>query len=236
MANGRLTFYGHAFFSITTATQKVILIDPWVVENPLCPITLDDLERADLVLVTHDHFDHVGQTGEILRKTGATLVANVETASRIMRDEQIPQTQVLNGGFGLNIGATAPVDGVEITMTQAFHSSGTGAPTGYIVRLENGWSIYHAGDTGLFESMGTLGRTHGIDMALLPIGNVFTMDPVQAVAAVGLIQPKVVVPMHYQSFPILTPSADGFAKELGRVHPGVRVLPLKPGEGVDLNF
>jgi len=236
MANGRLTFYGHAFFSITTATQKVILIDPWVVENPLCPITLDDLERADLVLVTHDHFDHVGQTGEILRKTGATLVANVETASRIMRDEQIPQTQVLNGGFGLNIGATVPVDGVDITMTQAFHSSGTGAPTGYIVRLENGWSIYHAGDTGLFESMGILGRTHGIDMALLPIGNVFTMDPVQAVAAVGLIRPKVVVPMHYQSFPILTPSADSFVKELGRVHPGVRVLPLKPGESVDLNF
>ncbi|MBI4775724.1 MAG: metal-dependent hydrolase [Deltaproteobacteria bacterium] len=230
-----LTFFGHAFFSITTSGGKKVLLDPWVEGNPACPITLADITAADLVLVTHDHADHVGQAGDIVKKTGAMLVANVETASRLARDHDIPQDQVLFGGYGMNIGGTTEVAGVRITQTQAFHSSASGVATGYILQLEDGPCLYHAGDTGVFGSMGTLAATHGINVALLPIGSVFTMDPVQALAAVGLIKPKLVVPMHYGTFPILVQSADDFAQSVRKTYPEVRVSPLKPGETIELN-
>ena len=236
MPLSNLTFWGHAFFSITTSSGKTVLIDPWIEGNPACPITVADITAADLVLVTHDHADHVGQAGDIVKNTGAVLVANVETASRLAKDHDIPQDQVLFGGYGMNIGGTAEVSGIQVTQTQAFHSSATGVATGYVLRLEDGACIYHAGDTGLFGSMETLAATHGINVALLPIGSVFTMDPVQALAAVGLIKPKIVVPMHYGTFPILVPDADGFVENVRKSYPEVTVSPLKPGETIELNL
>jgi L-ascorbate metabolism protein UlaG (beta-lactamase superfamily) len=130
----------------------------------------------------------------------------------------------------MNIGGTVDIEGIGITMTQAFHSSESGAPCGYIVTLEDGTVIYHAGDTGIFESMKTLGDLYSIDMALLPIGSCFTMDPYQAAWAIKLLRPKKVIPLHYKTFPLLVQDADGFVNKAKELAPDVKVVVLNPGD------
>lgn len=224
---------GHASFQITSSEGKVILIDPWI-EGPTSPVKMDDIKEAHLVLVSHDHFDHAGNAAEIAKKTGAILVANVETAGRYKEDLGIPAEKVVYGGFGMNIGGSATLDGIKVTMTQAFHSTMTGSPCGYIITMEDGKTIYHAGDTGIFETMRLFGEIYGIYLALLPIGGVFTMDPFQAAKAVELLKPKKVIPMHYQSFPILEQDTEKFQEELRRREIDAEVVVLKPGEETTL--
>ena len=132
--------------------------------------------------------------------------------------------------MGMNIGGSVTIEGITITMTQAFHSSGTGAPSGYIIKLEDGTVIYHAGDTGIFDSMRLLGELYRINLALLPVGSVFTMDPQQAARALTLLKPKRVIPMHYKTFPILEQSADRFVELARKEAPEVKVLVLEPGQ------
>jgi L-ascorbate metabolism protein UlaG (beta-lactamase superfamily) len=224
---------GHASFQITSPEGKVILIDPWL-EGPTSPVKLDDINEAHLVLVTHDHFDHAGDAAEIVKKTGATLVALVETAARYKDELGVPEDKVVYGGFGMNIGGSTTLDGITVTMTQAFHSTATGFPCGYIIALENGKTIYHAGDTGIFDTMRLFGELYGIDLALLPIGGVFTMDPVQAAKAVELLNTKKVIPMHFVSFPILEQDSGRFRDELKKRGVSVEVIDLKPGEETNL--
>ena len=220
----------HAGFIVSTPGGKTIIIDPWITENPLCPIKLDDITTANIVLVTHDHFDHAGNAVDIVNKTGATLVAQPETVNRFKKDLGLSDERIIFGGFGMNIGGSATIDGITITMTQAFHSSETGSPSGYIIKLEDGTTIYHAGDTGIFESMRLLGELYSIDLALLPIGSAFTMDPYQAAKALTLLKPKRVIPMHYKTFPILEQSADSFVELAKKEAPEVEVVVLQPGE------
>jgi len=225
-----IRWLGHAGFIVSTPGGKIIIIDPWIVDNPLCPVKLDEITTANIVLVTHDHFDHAGNAVDIATKTGATLIAQPETVNRFKKDFGLADDRIIFGGFGMNIGGSATVDGITITMTQAFHSSGTGTPSGYIIKLEDGTVIYHAGDTGIFDSMRLLGELYRIDLALLPIGSVFTMDPRQAAKALTLLQPKRVIPMHYKTFPILEQSADHFVELTRKEAPGVEVIVLKPGQ------
>ncbi len=230
MAGNSIKWLSHASFSIQTSGDKVILIDPWITGNPLSPIGLDDITQADLILVTHDHFDHSGDAGPIAKKTGGVVVGMPETVSKIKEDHGLSEDNIVFGGFGMNIGGTAVVDDIAVTMTQAFHSSESGAPSGYIIRLEDGTTIYHAGDTGIFDSMRVLGDLYPIDVALLPIGSVFTMDPVQAVAALAMLKPKKVIPMHYKTFPILEQDASAFVKLAGQEMPDVEVVVLDPNQ------
>ena len=230
MADNSIEWQSHAFFSITTSKNKELLIDPWITGNPLCPITMDDVVKADIVLVTHDHFDHCADAADISKKTGATLIGQPETVGRLKTDFALPEENIVHNGIGMNIGGSTTIDGITITMTQAFHSSATGAPCGYIIRFEDGKTLYHAGDTGIFESMKTLGNIYKIDLALLPIGSCFTMDPIQAVEAVKLLGTKRVIPMHYKTFPILEQDADGFVRLAKKETPSVKVIVLKPGE------
>lgn len=225
----KVKWLGHAGFQITSNEGKVILIDPWISGNPLACCAIGDLKKADLVLVTHDHFDHSGDAAPITINTGATLVAMPETVGRLQGECGVPSSQIVFG-MGMNIGGTYQQDGISITMTQAFHSSRTGSPAGYIIKLENGFTIYHAGDTGVFSSMEILGRLYPLDLAILPIGSVFTMDPVQAAYAVKLLNPKKVIPMHYATFPILVQEAAPFVGEIKESSPGVEVIVLKPGQ------
>ncbi len=229
MAKTKIKWLVHAAFQITTPGGKVIYIDPWL-ENPLAPINLDDVKEANMVLVTHDHFDHVGQAPDIVKKTGALLVANVETGRRLQSEFHIPAEKVCYFGYGMNIGGNLVYEGISVTMTQAFHSTASGAPCGYIIKLEDGTTIYHAGDTGIFDSMKTLGEFYKIDVAMLPIGSVFTMDPQQAAWAAKMIAPRKVFPMHYKTFPILVQDPKGFVELAGKEAPGVEVIALNPGE------
>ena len=223
-------WHGHANFQITSANGKNILIDPWFEGNPSCATQLSDVKDIDYILVTHDHFDHTGQAAQIAQESKAIVVGIVETVAKLQNEMGVPQDQIVNGGFGMNIGGTSDLDGIKVTMTQAFHSSMTGHPTGFVIGLENGKTIYHAGDTGIFGTMATIGELYPLDLALLPVGSCFTMDPLQAAHALTLLKPKAVIPMHYQTFPILEPDAGGFAELAKQKAADVKVVSLNPGE------
>lgn len=206
-----ITWYSHANFKIETP-NATILVDPFFDGNPASPISGTDIDSADIVLITHDHGDHVGSAVNICQRTGAQLVAIVGTAEKLGL-AGIPANQIANG-VGMNIGGTIEIKGIRITMTQAFHSSESGAPAGYIITLEDGYTIYHAGDTGIFSSMELWGQLYDINLALLPIGGVFTMDPAQAALACKLLGCKYVLPMHWGTFPVLEQNTSNFAKAL----------------------
>ncbi len=225
----KVRWISHAGFIITSPKGKVIIIDPWIEGNPLCPIKLDDIKEAHIVLVTHDHFDHTGNAADIVKKTGATLVVCPETAQKFQK-LGVPSERIASDGYGMNIGGCIRIEGIEIIMTQAVHSSETGTPTGYIIRLEDGKTIYHAGDTGIFESMRTLGEIYNIDLALIPIGSVFVMDPIQAAHSLRLLKPKKAIPMHYRTFPVLEQSADRFVQLAKEIAPDVEIIVLEPGQ------
>ncbi|MGM0425484.1 MAG: metal-dependent hydrolase [Thermodesulfobacteriota bacterium] len=227
-----LTWHGHANFQISTPNQN-ILIDPWFEGNPSACISSGQCGQIDLVLVTHDHDDHTGQAVQICKQTGAKVMAIVETAQKLLQ-QGVPAEQIVNG-IGFNIGGTVEHQDVRVTMVQAFHSSLTGAPVGYILELENGYCLYHAGDTGIFSSLELFGKLFDLDLALLPIGGVFTMDPRQAALACRMLGCKAVVPMHWGSFPVLEQDTAGFKKELQKAGAKTKLWSMEPGQSIELS-
>ncbi len=226
---GMIEWLGHACFRITSGEGMVIIIDPWLTDNPKAPIKADEIESADAVLVTHDHFDHMADAAYIVKAAGAILIGIPETVGRLRQEEGVPEPQIIFG-TGMNIGGTAKIEEISVTMTQAFHSSHTGSPAGYIIRLEDGFTIYHAGDTGIFYSMKTLGELYSIDLAMLPIGGVFTMDPQQASLAARLLAVSTVIPMHYGTFPVLEKDTSTFRETMKEESPYIEVVVLEPGQ------
>ena len=224
-----LQYLGHSGWQIQSARGTRILIDPWLSKNPLAPFSTADLPGADYVLLTHDHFDHAGDVVEVVRHTGAVLVAQPETIRRYVA-EGIPQDRTQ----GMNIGGSIEINGITVTMTDAYHSSETGEPAGYILTLEDGKTLYHSGDTGLHCNMRTWGELFDIDLALLPIGSVFTMDARQAAKAASMLQAKAVVPIHYKTFPILAQSADPFVELVHQSSPDTKVHVVEPGSTLHL--
>jgi len=216
----KITWFGHAAFQIEIA-DKIVLIDPWLDGNPTSPIKASGISRADVVYVTHDHSDHLGDAVSICKNTNATFVAASELASEA-RQEGIKKVS------GMNIGGSIEFGGVKLSMVQAFHTAGKAAPTGVIVQGE-GRAVYHAGDTGIFGDMKFIGEFFKPDVALIPMGGYYTMDAVQAVEAVKLIKPIAVIPMHYRTFPVLAQSADEFVKKMKEKAPKVKVVVLSPG-------
>ena len=223
-----VTWLGQSAFKLEHG-GKTIFIDPFITGNPNCPITLGDIKTADYILVTHDHFDHVGDTIELAKKTGAIVIANYDTVAKFQANG-LPPENVLLGGFGRNVGGSMDFDGFSLVMTPAIHSSASGSPCGYIIRFSDGTSIYHAGDTGIFSDMELYARLYPVDVAILPIGNIMTMDAFQAAESLRMIRPKTAIPMHYGSF-FLEPSADEFVKQAKRTAPEVDVMVLTPGQG-----
>ena len=217
MASVRIRWFGHSGFSIRDG--KTALIDPWFEGNPKAPGGVEAAPGGDVVLLTHDHFDHAGDAVAMARKTGALVVAIFELAGDL-KAKGVPEAQLLHGGGGMNVGGTVSVRGFEITMTEARHSCALGAPVGYVLKTPSGLTIYHSGDTGIFAGMALIGELYPIDVAMLPIGSVFTMDYRQAAKACALLKAKAVIPMHYGTFPILEPNADRFVAELAIVSPG----------------
>ncbi|MEX2355790.1 MAG: metal-dependent hydrolase [Thermaerobacterales bacterium] len=215
----KLQYLGHSGWQITTGKGKILFIDPWLSGNPLAPLSIDELPAADYVLLTHDHGDHAGDAVAVVNQTGATLVGQPEIVGRYQA-AGVPADQTL----GMNIGGSIDLGGVTVTMTDAYHSSETGQPAGFILTLEDGKVLYHAGDTGIHSNMATWGELYDMDLALLPIGSHFTMDARQAAHALKMLKAKAAIPIHYKTFPLLAQSADEFIELAGNLarRPGFR--------------
>ncbi len=222
-----ITWHGHANFQIESRGVSLI-IDPFFEGNPKAAADPAAIESLDIILVTHDHHDHIGQTVAMALRTGARVAAVVETAAKLI-EQGVPTEQILNHGMGFNIGGTVESHGVAITMTQAAHTSATGVPVGYIITLPDGFVLYHAGDTGLFSELGLYGQLYSVDLAMLPIGGVFTMDPRQAALGCQMLGCKRVIPMHWATFPVLEQSTDHFEQALRDYAPDCAMLPCEPG-------
>ena len=233
--SGTIRFLGHAFAEFTTGDGKVILFDPWTKDagNPGCTIETNQIEKADLVLVSHDHFDHIASAVDICKNTGALLGGPAQTMARLT-GEGFDGDKVVNFGMGYMVGGGVTLDWVTVTAIPAFHASDTACALGTIVKAADGTTVYHAGDTSLFSDMELFARLYPIDVALLPIGGVFTMDAFQASEAARMINPKMIVPIHYASFPIIAQTADDFIRQCSEKAPGVKVAALGSGEKVSI--
>jgi len=224
------TWLGHATFLFRSPGGKRIVVDPWLTTNPACPDSAKTISELDLMLLTHGHEDHTGDAVKLARDNGARVLAPYELSVWL-------QQKGLQNVTGMNPGGTLDALGLSITMVPAQHSSSVvedgrivylGLATGYVVRFENGLTIYFAGDTSLFGDMRLIGEMYAPQMAFLPIGDLYTMGPAQAAKACELLGVKQVVPMHYGTFPALT-GTPARLREL--VEPrGVQVVELKPGE------
>lgn len=231
--SNQIRWLGHAAFEIISKKGSKILIDPWLSGNPAGNFPVKDFLAPDLILVTHDHHDHYGaDIPTLLKDSNGILVGQPEVVAGAQK-EGVAAKNIVNGGSGMNIGGTVKINGIAITMTQAVHSSQKGSPCGFIITLEDGQVVYHAGDTGIFASMELFGRLYDIDIALLPIGSVFTMDPQQAALALDLLKPRMAIPMHFKTFPLLEQSADAFIAQGKKWAPQVEIKALHAGESIN---
>lgn len=226
----KITWFGHAAFKVETS-QASVLIDPFFA--PGIGLKPEDAGKPDLILISHDHGDHVGSAVEIARRTGAVVGCMVGTA-QVLVSKGIPASQIFNG-IGFNIGGTLECKGISAVMTQAFHSSDSGFPAGYVITMPDGLVLYHAGDTGIFSSMKLLAKIYGIRLALLPIGGIFTMDANQAAWACKLLGCPQVIPMHWGTMPMLAQNPNEFKQKLGEIAPACECLSIKPGESLEVS-
>jgi len=223
----KVTYHGHACFTIEGGGTK-LLIDPFLSGNSQADIGPDEVE-ADYILVSHAHGDHLGDTVDIAQRTGATVIANHEIASYCAAQGLNAHGMHIGGGYQFPFG--------RVQLTIAHHGSSFpdgsygGNPAGFLITIE-GQTIYFAGDTGLTYDMKLIGEK-GIDLALLPMGDNYTMGPDDALRAVKLLQPRLVVPMHYKTFDVIDQDPDAFAARVV-AETTARCQVLKPGESVTL--
>ena len=230
MPDTAVTWLGHATFRVDTPGGKRVYVDPWL-SNPKCPEDEQEPERIDLIALTHGHGDHVGETIELAQRFGCPVVAQVE-----LRGWLAGQGLEDDATSAFNKGGTVEKAGVKVTLTDAKHSSacpdGTyaGEAAGLVLEVENGTKVYFAGDTCVFSDMQLIGRIYEPDVAVLPIGDHYTMGPKEASVALELLGTPRCIPCHYGTFPLLHGSPD----ELQRLAPNVEVLVLEPGETATL--
>ena len=213
----KVKFLGHA--AVLLQGPSILLIDPFLKNNPQAVFSPKELKKIDFVLVTHDHFDHLGEAKEICQKSGATLIAIHELASSFQEEIKTE---------GMNIGGKIEFQELKIFMTEAWHSLKKGHPAGFLIEME-GKRIYHAGDTALFPGM-QIFRKRKIDLAFLPIGDRYTMGPEEAALAVEYLKPDKIVPIHYNTWPLIKQDPYRF-RELVKES---QVIILSPGQEIEI--
>ena len=227
------TYLGHATVRCDLPGGEVILIDPWVDNNPACPDELKKFERLDAMLITHAHFDHIGDAVELAKKhKPKKVVANFEICHWL-------ESKGVENTSAMNIGGTQEALGLSVTMVRADHSCGIlegdrilygGTASGYVVRLHGGYTFYHAGDTGLFSDMQLIAEIYRPELAFVPIGDLFTMGPREAARACRYLEIRQVVPIHWKTFPALTGTPEKLGKALADFGCRCEVVALQPGE------
>lgn len=244
----QLTFYGHAAFKLVTPRGNVLLIDPWLT-NPLFEKGKDELsslKRVDLILLTHGHFDHVGDSVEIAKKTKAKLVSTFDLSAAMKTVQGYPAEQAdfdTTGHFG---GELKLLDGeVTVTFIPAWHGTAmmpegkppvySGTPSGLVIAITEGPTIYDTGDTDLFSDMALVSKYNKIDVMITCMGDHFTMGPRRAADAVELIDPRMVIPQHYATFPVLTGTPEAFGNELKKRESRAQLRVMKVGETINLS-
>ena len=246
MAQTQLTWFGQSGFKIATPGGKTLLIDPWLT-NPVFEKgkeTLAALKNVDLILLSHGHSDHVGNAVEIGKKTGAKLVANFDLSAAVVRVLGYPSSQADADTTGHIGGQLTLLEGeVTVCFVPAWHGSAvqkdenspavySGMPTGLVICIRNGPTIYHTGDTGFFSDIARVSDYNKIDIMLVCIGDHFTMGPIRAADAVKLVDPRLVIPMHYGTFPVLTGTPEAFEKELKERGAKSELRTMKVGETI----
>jgi L-ascorbate metabolism protein UlaG (beta-lactamase superfamily) len=233
MRGNQLTWLGHAAFRITTPSGKVVIIDPFLSGSPTCPPALKKPDRVDIMLITHGHGDHLGDAVALAKEFKPQIVCIADMGGWLV-------SKGAEKVIGMNKGGTVAVGEIEATMVHAFHSSGIddggeivygGEAAGYVIQLPGGLTIYHAGDTQVFGDMKIICDLYKPELALLPIGDHYTMGPREAALAIRLLNVKHVVPMHYGTFPVLTGTPERL-RELTQDIAGLEIHALKPGESL----
>jgi L-ascorbate metabolism protein UlaG (beta-lactamase superfamily) len=226
----KLTWLGHATFRIETPGGKIVIIDPWIMGNPACPANEKNVKTVDVMLCTHGHGDHIGDAVEIAKQHAPKVVGIPELIGWLEK-KGVKHTAMMNKG------GTQTVGDIKVTMVHADHSCGIqdgnelvygGEACGFVVEFSNGLKIYHAGDTNVFGDMAIIHELYAPDIAMLPIGDHFTMGPREAAYACNLLKAKTVIPMHFATFPVLT----GTPGALQKLISGVEVMEMKPGKTI----
>ena len=229
MANLELTWLGHSTFLLDTPGGKRVIIDPWVMNNPACPVEYKSLDQLDLMLITHGHFDHIGDAVELAKRAQPQVMAIFETYLWLTG-------KGVGNAMGMNKGGSVTAQGLQVRMVDARHSCGIqdgdqivygGEPCGFVLTLEDGLKVYHSGDTCLFGDMNLIREQYAPDLALVRIGDLYTMDPRDAARAVEMLGVKWVVPMHHSTFDGLPGKPEDFVKFVGNK---AEVVVLKPGQ------
>lgn len=233
----KITWYGHATFLYETPEKKRIMVDPWVEHNPACPDNLKGVKDLDAIFITHGHFDHMGDAVQVAKSAKPKSVLCIFEICNWLEKKQV------EGCIGINKGGSTTVEGVRVTMLHADHSCGIqdddgsiiygGEAVGYLLEFSNGYKIYQSGDTAIFGDMSLYGELFTPDLAILPIGDYFTMDPRQAARACQMLGVKAVIPSHFGTFPVLTGTPQQLREALAALGYACEVLELKPGESVE---
>ncbi|TGE32073.1 metal-dependent hydrolase [Desulfosporosinus sp. Sb-LF] len=231
----RIRFHGHACFEIEGEAGR-ILIDPFLTGNPSTTTKPDDFTQLDAILVTHGHHDHLGDSVYLSKRTGAPIIAVAELAAYCRKQGAETHAMHIGGKHLFPFGWVRPtlaLHGSGIENPDGGHMIYGGPPCGFLVKFEGKW-LYHAGDTGLFGDMELIGRRHPLEVAMLPIGDNFVMGVEEAVHASQLLRPKIVIPMHYNTFPLIAQDAGEFVHLLQRRVPESQGKVLKPGEILEI--